>query len=117
MVKISRIAEILSIPIVVLAGGSMVYQEFFCSSELAHHRFVKYAQTSEGREKIMANLQKLKTSPDANSEKIGNLENVLSSAATTNVVPIGLDCLPSVALGNENADDIFEEYLRGERSI
>ena len=115
MVKLSGIALVAGL--VLAAGGTSTYQEIICANRVAYHRFLKYAQTQEGKVQIMAELQKLRSSPKDTTTQISNLEKALSNAPTINVAPLGWDCSPSVALGNESADDIFDEYLFGERSV
>ncbi len=113
----SRTAGVALISLAALGMGGAAYQEIVCAGKVAYHKFVKYAQTPEGRQEIMANMHKLRNSPNVTPRQISNLENALSSVAATTVVSVGWACLPSTALGNETADDIFDEYLIGERSI
>ena len=113
----SRTAGAMLISLAALGIGGAAYQDIVCTGKVAYHRFVKYAQSQEGRGRIMAELQKLRFSPKATTTQINNLENALSSTPTINVDPMGWDCLLSVKIGNESADDIFDEYLQGERSI
>ena|SRR3989338_2565434 len=115
MAKLLGIALVAGL--VLAAGGTSTYQEIICADRVGYHRFLKYAQTQEGKVRIMDELQKLRSSPKATTTQISNLEKALSSAPTINVAPVGWDCSLSVALGNESADDIFDEYLRGERHI
>ncbi|MBI2658600.1 hypothetical protein HYX05_00670 [Candidatus Woesearchaeota archaeon] len=117
MSRNSRIAGVVFIPLAALGLGGAAYQDIICAERVAYHRFVKYARSQEGMERMMSELRKLRSSPKATTTQINNLEKALSSAPTINVAPLGWDCSPSVALGNENADDIFDEYLFGERSI
>ena len=82
---------------------------------IGRNQFIEYAKTPEGKQELTTTLTRLREFPNDNTDRIVNLERVLSAA---NNVSIGRTQCPFLApLCIDDVADIFDEYRDGYRGI